>query len=148
MRFTSCVHELFYNANQGRFVAGCNLQLLKSGFDLVRSALGVAKDIKGLSGSPTEAAAAENKITEAERALALGEAQIAQALGYTLCKCTFPPQVMLRDHFEARYQEEVFRCQRCEAEQSPKEYFEYRRRQDVAVEAHNSRMQSEHSWME
>jgi hypothetical protein len=39
----------------------------------------------------------EKKIQAAERALDLAHAQAASALGYHLCKCTFPPQIKLAE---------------------------------------------------
>ena len=39
--------------------------------------------------------AAQKHIAEAENALKQTEAELAKALGYHLCKCTFPPQIML-----------------------------------------------------
>lgn len=39
--------------------------------------------------------AAQQKLDEASDSLALSEAQLAKALGYKLCQCTFPPQIML-----------------------------------------------------
>ncbi|GEM77006.1 hypothetical protein [Vibrio sagamiensis] len=41
----------------------------------------------------------------------MAEAQIAQALGYQLCKCTFPPQIMLSVGY--RDFEEAFECKLC-----------------------------------
>jgi hypothetical protein len=37
----------------------------------------------------------QEKIDEAERALGTSKAAAAKALGFKLCQCTFPPQVML-----------------------------------------------------
>lgn len=42
-----------------------------------------------------EAAKAQAGIEKAEAAMKTTEAEIAKALGFKLCKCTFPPQVML-----------------------------------------------------
>jgi hypothetical protein len=39
----------------------------------------------------------EEQIAKAESQLKTAEAQIAKALGYRLCRCTFPPQIMLWD---------------------------------------------------
>jgi hypothetical protein len=36
-----------------------------------------------------------HKIEEAEDALKRSDARLAKALGYKLCQCTFPPQIML-----------------------------------------------------
>ena len=37
------------------------------------------------------------QINAAEKATQLAEAQAAETLGYPLCQCTWPPQIMLRD---------------------------------------------------
>ena len=37
----------------------------------------------------------QKKIEEAERQLKLSEAELAKGLGFRLCRCTFPPQIML-----------------------------------------------------
>jgi hypothetical protein len=34
------------------------------------------------------------RIADVERALKLSEAKFAQSLGYKLCRCTFPPEIM------------------------------------------------------
>lgn len=63
--------------------------------------LGAAKTLldlfKGIKSElPTrEAAKAQAGIEKAEAALKTTEAEVAKALGFKLCKCTFPPQVML-----------------------------------------------------
>ena len=38
---------------------------------------------------------AEHKLRIAEEALTRSDAALAQKLGYQLCQCTFPPQIML-----------------------------------------------------
>jgi hypothetical protein len=57
------------------------------------------------------------KLVEAEEKLQIAEAQIAKGLGYELCKCTWPPQIMLRAG-EAEYGER-FRCPACGRVVSP-----------------------------
>jgi hypothetical protein len=37
----------------------------------------------------------EKNIDDAERALKASEAELAKGLGYRICRCTFPPQIML-----------------------------------------------------
>jgi hypothetical protein len=64
------------------------LQDAKLGFGLLQSAAGLLP--KGPNRS-----AAEAKLAEAAAALEQSEANVAKALGYSLCKCTFPPQIML-----------------------------------------------------
>jgi len=62
----------------------------KAGLDLMRSALSLMPkgDDKDKIGA---------KLAEAERALQLSNAKLAQDLGYPLCRCVFPPKPMLWD---------------------------------------------------
>lgn len=69
---------------------------IKNGMDIIRSALDLFKGAAGaLPNSDRKTAVAES-IERAEREISLGETQIALALGYHLCRCTFPPKIMLR----------------------------------------------------
>ena len=69
--------------------------LAKAGFDLFRSAIGLAKDVQGIlpAGEKKDAIAAS--LEQAERQMKLAEAQIAQSLGYHLCRCEWPPTPMV-----------------------------------------------------
>jgi hypothetical protein len=60
----------------------------KTGIGLLRSALNLLPKSKDKD-------AIEHTLAEAERALAASNAKLAHELGYKLCKCTFPPQIML-----------------------------------------------------
>ena len=68
---------------------------IKSGFDLVRTALGLVRDVHQTFPPGEKMETVERTLAEADRQLRLGEAQIAQALGYSLCRCEFPPIPML-----------------------------------------------------
>lgn len=57
------------------------LQLMKSAFAMLPAS--VDRD------------AIEAKLKEAEDALRRSDAKLAKELGYRLCECTFPPQIML-----------------------------------------------------
>lgn len=57
------------------------------------------------------------RVQLAEVQLAKAELQLAKGLGYELCKCTWPPQIMLFTG-EAQYGEK-FRCPACGRETSP-----------------------------
>ena len=61
----------------------------KVALDLIRSAGALLPTGKRL--------AVEQKASEAEAALKLAEASAAQALGYKLCRCAFPPEITLWD---------------------------------------------------
>jgi hypothetical protein len=60
----------------------------KSVIDLFRSAYALLP-----KGSDREKI--ESTVKEAEDGLRRSDAELAKALGYPLCQCTFPPQIML-----------------------------------------------------
>jgi hypothetical protein len=64
------------------------LGALKTTLDIFKT---VRTDI--LSGSKADQA--QVQIQKAEDALRKAEAEVAKGLGYKLCRCTFPPQIML-----------------------------------------------------
>ncbi|MGE0256023.1 MAG: hypothetical protein AB7N54_17985 [Alphaproteobacteria bacterium] len=72
-----------------------DLSYLTTGFQAAKSALDLLRSFRDLLPAGPQRERAEQKITDAETALAAGEAQMAQALGFKLCRCTFPPQIML-----------------------------------------------------
>lgn len=80
-----------------------------------RQAIGLVKQTKDLLPESHDKKAIEKSLEEADKAAKMAEAQIAQALGYRLCKCTFPPQIMLsKGYREVNYsQQEEFVCPLC-----------------------------------
>ena len=60
---------------------------------------------------------ASRKLAEAEEKFKIAQTQIAKGLGYELCRCTWPPQIMLYAG-EAEYGEK-FRCPACGRRISP-----------------------------
>ena len=52
-------------------------------------------------------------IKEADTAFKLAESEIAQNLGYQLCRCTWPPQIMLS--IEQEEHGEKFQCPKCKS---------------------------------
>ena len=94
------------------------VQELKTGFDLFRVALGLIRDARDTLPDPGQREALSKSLEAAERASQIAEAQVAKALGYRLCQCTFPPQIMLvtaRD----QYGRESVKCSRCNYEDRP-----------------------------
>ena len=69
--------------------------IVKSGFDAIRAALGLVKDVQGALPAGEKKEAAARALEEADKQIRLGEAQIAKALGYPLCRCAFPPTPMV-----------------------------------------------------
>jgi hypothetical protein len=89
---------------------------LKQAFDTLRSAIGLVKDAKGLipRGDPREAAITAALAT-AESSSKIAEAEVAKALGYELCKCAFPPTIMLTvgQHLGRPKIGPVYECLKC-----------------------------------
>lgn len=67
---------------------------IKSLIDVSKSIVGLLKDFRDLAPAPKQSEIAE-KIEQAEKELSLAESATAKELGYDLCQCTFPPQIML-----------------------------------------------------
>lgn len=91
-----------------------------SGLELIRQFFGAAKGTVDLYKALTEvlpdsesAERLSKGIETAENALRVSEAQLAQAFGYKLCQCTFPPQIMLSVGHHETYGEELFECSGC-----------------------------------
>ena len=83
------------------------MTLAKAGFDTLRTALGLVKDVQQTLPSGEKKEVAARTLEEADKHLRLGEAEIAKARGYALCRCEFPPTPMLKigyrfplNHFE------------------------------------------------
>ena len=87
------------------------IEEIKSALGLFATAIRVAKQAKDLLPEGPEKKAVEQSLEKAEKDSKLAEAQIAQALGYELCKCTFPPQPMLSLGY--REQIEYYQCPKC-----------------------------------
>jgi len=68
------------------------LAAAKTAFDSFRSAIGLVKDVRSIGGgTEQEKKAIDTALTVASSNAAVAEAQLAQAFGYELCKCEFPP---------------------------------------------------------
>lgn len=121
-------------------------QAVKSGFDLLKGAIDTVKSLRDMlpaKGLPSEDLT--KKIELAERQLALGEAQIAQALGYKLCRAHFPPVPMLKDRVNPTYVEDIHKCPVCGFEEPSPEYFAKQEATDRAFETHNANLPDD--WM-
>jgi hypothetical protein len=68
----------------------------KTGFDMLRAAIGLVRDVQGVLPEGEKKDVVGRTLAEADKQVALAEAQIAQALGYPLCRCQFPPIPMLK----------------------------------------------------
>jgi hypothetical protein len=90
------------------------LAAAKSGFETLRTALGLVKDAQGMLPAGERKDAVARTLEEADKQVRLAEAQIAQALGYKLCRCAFPPTPMLAvGYTPGLVREVVHECPRC-----------------------------------
>ena len=86
--------------------------------------LDIFRGLRDLLPKGPDADKAQEQIERAEQALATSEAELAKALGYHLCQCTFPPQIMLSKGRHAVHdEEEIFRCPKCENQEPPEARF-------------------------
>ena len=97
------------------------MESVKMGLSLFGHAIGLVKQTKDLLPESQDKEAIGKSLEEADKAVKMAEAQIAQALGYHLCKCTFPPQIMLsKGYKEVNYsQQEEFVCPLCNKSSIP-----------------------------
>lgn len=82
----------------------------------LKECIGILKDAKELLPPGPEKANVEMKITQTEKALQLAEVKTAELLGYQLCKCAFPPKIMLiaeGSTVQGMKSVEVFKCPDC-----------------------------------
>ena len=91
---------------------------VKTAFELWRTAIGAARDTVDLLPDAEEKQAAGRALEEAVAASKTAEAQLAQALGYELCRCQFPPTPMLQIGFRmlrgpACNVEQIYECPIC-----------------------------------
>ena len=83
------------------------LGALKDGLASLATVVGIYKQIKDSLPEGSKKEEIDEALAKAERQLKLAESQIAQGLGYRLCKNHFPPMVMLSAD------ERNWRCPEC-----------------------------------
>lgn len=88
-----------------------DIESFKTAFELGAQALSMLKSVKDMLPNSPQKEVAAQKISEAEKAFRIAEAKAAQELGYRLCKCTWPPQIMLAT--EKKFH---FKCPKCNSE--------------------------------
>jgi hypothetical protein len=91
------------------------MESVKIGVSLLGESIGLIKKTKDLLPESKEKDVITKSLIEADKAAKLAESQIALALGYKLCQCTFPPQIMLSQGYKEQkhHHEEEFICIRC-----------------------------------
>jgi len=93
-----------------------DLRTFSEGVSLLGSVLSTVKSVIALLPMRQKEEASQ-QLVEVEGKLQIAEAQIAKGLGYELCKCTWPPQIMVHAG-DVNYGER-FRCPACGRVVSP-----------------------------
>ncbi len=97
-----------------------DLTSVKVAFDYLRSAISLVKDVNNALPDSAETKTLSKVLENADRASILAEAEVAKSLGYHLCQCSFPPQIMLsigqRAVKSSGHIKEFFQCPKCNKE--------------------------------
>ena len=62
----------------------------------IRGVLELLKDVSTTLPKDAIGRSVEKRIQEVEHALQLANAEMGESLGYPLCRCTWPPQIMVK----------------------------------------------------
>ncbi len=89
------------------------LEAVTKGLTTVKEAVNLLKSAKDQLPPGETQQAIHEKIEEAERAIQLGHAEMGQSLGFQLCHCTWPPQVMASTGYTKETHVEQFTCPNC-----------------------------------
>jgi hypothetical protein len=108
-------------------------QSVKYGFDALRSALETLKSFKESLGYSKDSDELNAKLSAADKQIKFAEAQLAQALGYELCRAHFPPVPMLLNRVDEKRIVRVYRCPECGRDEPPPEYFAAEANKDSAL---------------
>lgn len=81
--------------NDQEFINPENIQSIKTFFDISKSLVNFFKQCKESLPIGKNKENVEKEIAIAERQLEVAESEIAQKLGYPICHCKFPPEIML-----------------------------------------------------
>ncbi len=110
---------------------GGGLKDVKLAFDTIRTLFGVLKDAKEAMPDSPKSEAVTEALKQSEIQFDIAEAQIAKALGYELCKCQFPPSIMLAVGYSLPDAREpvrtIFECPKCHMDTSGPYIFERKR---------------------
>ena len=96
----------------------------KGAIDLLKAAVGLLP--KG-----PDADEVQRKVDKADSELQLGRAQLAKALGYHLCQCAFPPQIMLSVGRHPQFGKEIFKCPSCGKQEPSEQFFSHLEQEEI-----------------
>lgn len=89
-----------------------DIGMFVAGVKAARDALGLLNDAKNLLPTGDEKIPIiEAGLDNAERSIALAEADVAKGLGFRVCECDWPPTIMVKIEIEG---EREWHCRKCE----------------------------------
>ena len=85
---------------------------IAAAFQAIAAVIALLREAKDVLPDGPKRTSLEQSLEQAEKNSKLAEAQIAKALGYMLCRCAFPPQIMLKTG-SSRAHGDHFQCPSC-----------------------------------
>ena len=89
------------------------LEAFTKGLTVLKEAIGLVHSANDQLPKGESQKAVQQKIEDAERLIQVGHAAVGQSLGFQLCHCTWPPQVMASTGYNEKTGVEQFTCSHC-----------------------------------
>ncbi|MDH5429807.1 MAG: hypothetical protein OEY57_16720 [Nitrospirota bacterium] len=89
------------------------LEAFTKGLTVLKEAIGLVHSANDQLPAGEPQKAIQKKVEEAERLIQVGHASVGQSLGFQLCHCTWPPQVMASSGYSNETHVEQFTCANC-----------------------------------
>jgi hypothetical protein len=89
------------------------LEAFTKGLTILKEAIGLVHSANKQLPAGDPQKAIQQKVEEAERLIQVGHATVGQSLGFQLCHCTWPPQVMASTGYNEKTQVEQLTCSNC-----------------------------------
>ena len=89
------------------------LEAFTKGLMALRGSLDVLKSAKDHLPAGEQKDLVEKKIEEADHSLRMANAEMGQSLGFQLCQCTWPPQLMVSVGYLEKDHVEQLKCPNC-----------------------------------
>ncbi len=89
------------------------LEAFTKGLTTLKEAIGLVHSANDQLPKDDKQKAIQQKVEEAEQLIQAGHAGVGESLGFQLCHCTWPPQVMASSEYSEKTQIEQFTCPNC-----------------------------------
>ena len=89
------------------------LEAFTKGLTTLKEAIGLVHSANDQLPAGEPQKAIQQKVEEAERLIQVGHAAVGQSLGFQMCHCTWPPQMMASTGYTQETQVEQFTCPNC-----------------------------------